>query len=216
MLAASWSIHQLPCSDQLWWSEPGTPASAAPRRPWCRQGPSRARACQGCRAPPPGEGRPGPPAASGPPRRRARQRHRRTGRRALLHLARRCGWRVATWSRFPAGQIVPAGTAITVLIGSRGEPLNQADAEAPGPGHRSRRGHDLGIGSVGRGAWGGRPAGSEPGGDPPKPPGAAPPGPSTARGVRTSTAASTSGNRSGRPRFRARTLCPGGCRVLSS
>ena len=42
------------------------------------------------------------------------------------------------------------------------------------------------------------PAGSEPGGDPPKPPGAAPPGPSTARGVRNPTAVSTSGNRSGR------------------
>jgi hypothetical protein len=43
-----------------------------------------------------------------------------------------------------------------------------------------------------------------------------PPGPSTARGVRNPTAESTSGNRTGRPRFPARTLCPGGCPVLSS
>jgi hypothetical protein len=56
-----------------------------------------------------------------------------------------------------AGRIVPAGTAITALIDGRGgEPLNQADAEAPGPGHRPRRGHDLGIGSVGKGEAAGR------------------------------------------------------------
>ena len=105
MLAASWSIHQLPAQTNSGGASQETPASAAPRRPWCRQGPSRARACQGCRAPPQGEGRHEPPAASGPPRRRARHRHRRTGRRALLHLARRCGWRVAKWSRFPSRRL---------------------------------------------------------------------------------------------------------------
>jgi hypothetical protein len=89
---------------------------------------------------------------------------------APVRSSKRVGQRPA------AGQIVPAGTAIAALIGSGGEPLNQADAEVAGPGHRPRRVHDLGIGSVGRGAWGRSPAGSEPGGDPPKPPGTASPG----------------------------------------
>jgi hypothetical protein len=43
--------------------------------------------------------------------------------------------------------------------------------------------------------------GSEPGGDPPKPPGAAPPGPKHGSQREELSAESTSGNRSGRPRF---------------
>jgi hypothetical protein len=58
--------------------------------------------------------------------------------------------------------------------------------------------------------------GSEPGGDPPKAARRRPPGTEHGHGVRSYSADSTSGNRSGRPRFRDRTLFPGGCPVLSS
>jgi hypothetical protein len=96
-------------------------------------------------------------------------------------------------------KILPAGAAVTVLIGSRGRTActrqmlrfrDQAivPVEYPTSASASVRGRDGGRNQ----------AGSEPGGDPPKPPGAAPPGPSTARGVRNPTALSTSGNRSGR------------------
>jgi hypothetical protein len=96
-------------------------------------------------------------------------------------------------------KILPAGAAVTVLIGSRGRTActrqmlrcrDQAivPVEYPTSASASVSGRDGGRNQ----------AGSEPGGDPPKPPGAAPPGPSTARGVRNPTALSTSGHRSGR------------------
>jgi hypothetical protein len=42
---------------------------------------------------------------------------RRMGRRsALLHLARRCGWRVAKWSRFPSRRLPEVLKAINPTI----------------------------------------------------------------------------------------------------
>jgi hypothetical protein len=91
------------------------------------------------------------------------------------------------------------------------------DAEILRASHHPRRAcnprHPL---CSGEGRSGRNPAGSEPGGDPPKPPGAAPPGPSTARGVRNPTAGARRETGPAAPRFRDRTLFPGGCPVLSS
>jgi hypothetical protein len=98
----------------------------------------------------------------------------------------------------------------------RAHRLHQADAEVPGPGHRPGRVPDLGIRSV-RGRDGGRnQAGSEPGGDPPKPPGAA--SPRTEHGSRREETRRRARRETGAavPGFADRTLFPGGCSVLSS
>ena len=81
--------------------------------------------------------------------------------------------------------------------------LFQANAEMPGPSHRPRRGHDLGIRSVWeRGVAAAIRQGRDRAATPRSRPAPPPPGPSTARGVRNSPPKSTSGNRSRRSRFR--------------
>jgi hypothetical protein len=115
------------------------------------------------------------------------------------------------------GQILPAGAAVTVMIGSRGRTACTRQMlrfrTRPSSPSSTRPRHPL-CPRKGRGR---NQAGSEPGGDPPKPPGAA--SPRTEHGSRREEPPPPRARRetgAAVPGFADRTLFPGGCSVLSS